>query len=75
MSILDNLGLVTDRTAEDVRLKNAKGTYNAADTCFKKCNISKELSYRCRETIDFGAVISDYNTRNDESADNGYELQ
>lgn len=31
MNILDNLGLVTDRTSEDVRLKNAKGTYNAAD--------------------------------------------
>lgn len=29
--ILDDLGLVIDRTSEDVRLKNAKGTYNAAD--------------------------------------------
>lgn len=31
MSILDHLGLVTDRTSDDVQAKNAKGTYNAAD--------------------------------------------
>lgn len=31
MGILDELNLVTDRTAADVRLKNEKGTYNAAD--------------------------------------------
>lgn len=31
MRILDNLGLVTDRTSEDVQKKNARGTYNASD--------------------------------------------
>ena len=31
MSILDNLALVTDRTAEDVQKKTPKGVYNAAD--------------------------------------------